>query len=58
MSSFLDWVRRALLRRPDDLTEAIQLLDSKEAAAVADIRALRRRADEEINRIARQSPVA
>jgi len=55
MSSFLDWVRRVVLGRPDELTEALQLLDAKEAAAMADIRALRRRADEQINRISRQS---
>jgi hypothetical protein len=55
MSSFPDWVRRVVLGRPDELTEALQLLDAKEAAAIADIRALSRRADEEINRIARRS---
>ena len=44
-----------VLGRPDELTEALQLLDAKEAAAVADIRALRRRADEQIDHIARQS---
>ena len=57
MSSFLDWVRRVVLGRPDELTEALQLLDAKEAAAIADIRALRRRAYEEINRLSRQSLV-
>ena len=57
MSTFLNWARRVLLGRPDELTEAIQLLDAKEAAAIADIRALRRRADEEINRLSRRSLV-
>lgn len=52
---FIDRLRQALRRRPDELTDALQLLDTKEAAAIADIRALRRRADEEINRISRRS---
>lgn len=55
--SLIERLRQALRRRPDELTEALQLLDAKEAAAIADIRALRRRADEEINRIARQGLV-
>jgi hypothetical protein len=54
MTSFLDWVRRVVLG-PDELTEALRLLDAKEAAAVTDIRALRLRADEQINGLARQS---
>jgi len=57
MSSFLDWVRQVILGRPDELAEALQLLDAREAAAIADIRALRRRADEEIERLSRRSLV-
>jgi hypothetical protein len=55
MSGFLDWVRRVVLGQSDERTLALQLLDAKEAAALADIRALRLRADEQIEGLARQS---
>lgn len=57
MSSILTWVQRVVLGQPDELTEALQLLDTEEAAAIADIRALRRRADEQIERLSRRSLV-
>jgi len=57
MSSIRDWVQRVVLGRPDELSEALQFIDAQEAAAVADIRALRRRADEQIERLSRRSLV-
>jgi hypothetical protein len=55
MSTFSDWVQRVVLGRPDELAEALQFLDVKEAAVIADIRALRHRADEQIERLSRRS---
>jgi hypothetical protein len=57
MSSIRDWVQRVVLGRPDELTEALQFLDAKETAAIADIQALRRRADEQIERLSQRSLV-
>jgi hypothetical protein len=55
MASFGDWVRWWFFGPPDEQDLAMQLLDTKEAAAVADIRALCRRADEQILGLARRS---
>lgn len=52
MPSLLERMWRIVCGRPDELNQALQLLDAKEVAVLADIRALRHQADAKIDRLA------